>query len=177
MSTNEQTPLSHPTSVMRNTLRKEQVMHDVGKLTSDEALREYCDKNYHQIIPIIAEKEHRAEEGTSRKGGLSVSAACPRVLNQGMSTNACNRDICTMAITFLRYIDTRPNGDALWKCILKGPYTPMIVTTPAVPAIEDSPAGPEQITLETVMNMTPENRAHFESEKEAIHLILTGIGR
>ncbi|GKC84322.1 hypothetical protein Tco_1140039, partial [Tanacetum coccineum] len=27
-----------------------------------------------------------------------------------------------------------------------------------------------------VTNMTPENRAHFESEKEAIHLILTGIG-
>ncbi|GKC71415.1 hypothetical protein Tco_1117298, partial [Tanacetum coccineum] len=40
-------------------LRKEQVMHDVGKLTSDEALREYCDKNYHQIIPIIAEKVHQ----------------------------------------------------------------------------------------------------------------------
>ncbi|GJY46297.1 hypothetical protein Tco_0435360 [Tanacetum coccineum] len=52
----------------------------------------------------------------------------------------------------------------------------MIVTTPAVPAIEDSPAVPEQTTVETVMNMTPENRAHFESEKEAIHLILTGIG-
>ncbi|GJZ87856.1 hypothetical protein Tco_0659638 [Tanacetum coccineum] len=57
---------------------------------------------------------------------------------------------------FLRYIDTRPYGDALWKCILK--------------------AVPEQTTVETVMNMTPENRAHFESEKEAIHLILTGIG-
>ncbi|GKF25053.1 hypothetical protein Tco_0080947 [Tanacetum coccineum] len=42
---------------------------------------------------------------------------------------------------FLRYIDTRPNGDALRKCILK---------------------------VETVMNMTPENRAHFESEKEAV---------
>nr|GEV20971.1 hypothetical protein [Tanacetum cinerariifolium] len=26
------------------------------------------------------------------------------------------------------------------------------------------------------MNMSPENRAHFESEKEVIHLILTGIG-
>ncbi|GKG49399.1 hypothetical protein Tco_0515851, partial [Tanacetum coccineum] len=26
------------------------------------------------------------------------------------------------------------------------------------------------------MNMTPENRAHFESKKEAIHLILIGIG-
>ncbi|GJX38244.1 hypothetical protein Tco_0251547 [Tanacetum coccineum] len=28
---------------------------------------------------------------------------------------------------FLRYIDTRPNGDALRKCILEGPYTPSIV--------------------------------------------------
>ncbi|GJU72924.1 hypothetical protein Tco_1264329 [Tanacetum coccineum] len=57
----------------------------------------------------------------------------------------------------------------------KGPYTPTIVTTPVVPVIENSPAVPEQTTVETVMNMTPENRAHFESEKEAIHLILTGI--
>ncbi|GJR39289.1 hypothetical protein Tco_1214973 [Tanacetum coccineum] len=72
---------------------------------------------------------------------------------------------------FLRYIATRPNGDALRKCILKGPYTLTIVTTPAVPATEDSPAVPEQTTVETVMIMTPENRAHFESEKEAIHLI------
>ncbi|GKB84800.1 hypothetical protein Tco_0957072, partial [Tanacetum coccineum] len=38
------------------------------------------------------------------------------------------------------------------------------------------PAVPEQTTVETVTNMTPENRAHYESEKEAIHLILTGIG-
>ncbi|GJW15965.1 hypothetical protein Tco_0020098 [Tanacetum coccineum] len=62
------------------------------------------------------------------------------------------------------------------KCILKGPYTPTFVTTPVVPATEDSPAVPEQTTVETVTNMTPENRAHYESEKEAIHLILTGIG-
>ncbi|GKC33705.1 retrovirus-related pol polyprotein from transposon TNT 1-94 [Tanacetum coccineum] len=41
-----------------------------------------------------------------------------------------------------------PNGDALRKCILKGPYTPTIVTTPAVPATEDSPAVPEQTTVE-----------------------------
>ncbi|GJT37505.1 retrovirus-related pol polyprotein from transposon TNT 1-94 [Tanacetum coccineum] len=62
------------------------------------------------------------------------------------------------------------------KFLAKGPYTPTIVTTPAVPATEDSSAVPEQTSVETVMNMTPENRAHFESEKEAIHLILTGIG-
>ncbi|GKD93974.1 hypothetical protein Tco_1373811 [Tanacetum coccineum] len=76
---------------------------------------------------------------------------------------------------FLRYIDTRPNGDALRKCIFKGPYTLTIVTTLVVPAIEDSLAVPKQTTVETVMNMTPENRAHFKSEKEAIHLILTRI--
>ncbi|GJV37286.1 hypothetical protein Tco_1409763 [Tanacetum coccineum] len=63
----------------------------------------------------------------------------------------------------------------------KVPYTlqkkkKKIVTTPAVPATEDSPAVPEQTTVEIVMNMTPENRAHFESEKKAIHLILTRIG-
>nr|GEV60294.1 hypothetical protein [Tanacetum cinerariifolium] len=50
---------------------------------------------------------------------------------------------------FLRYIDTRPNGDALRKFIL---------------------------SVETLVNMSPENKAHFEAEKEAIHLILTGIG-
>ncbi|GJU92543.1 putative reverse transcriptase domain-containing protein [Tanacetum coccineum] len=77
---------------------------------------------------------------------------------------------------FLRYIDTRPNGDALRKCILKGPYTPIIVTTPVVLATEDSLAVPEQTTVETITNMTLKNRAHFELEKEAIHLILTGIG-
>ncbi|GKA08476.1 hypothetical protein Tco_0687807 [Tanacetum coccineum] len=58
-----------------------------------------------------------------------------------------------------------PNGDALQKCILEVPYTPTTVVVPAVPATETSPAVPEQTTIETVMNMTPENRAHFESEK------------
>ncbi|GJR52869.1 reverse transcriptase domain-containing protein [Tanacetum coccineum] len=77
---------------------------------------------------------------------------------------------------FLRYIDTRPNGDALRKCILEGPYTPSTVIIPAVPAMDNSPAVPEQTTIETILNMSPKNKAHFESEKEAIHLILTGIG-
>ncbi|GKD76687.1 hypothetical protein Tco_1339308 [Tanacetum coccineum] len=44
---------------------------------------------------------------------------------------------------FLRYIDTRPNGDALGKCILEGPYTPTTVIIPAVPAMDNSPTVPE----------------------------------
>nr|GEX66474.1 hypothetical protein [Tanacetum cinerariifolium] len=37
-------------------------------------------------------------------------------------------------------------------------------------------AVPKHTTVEEILNMSPENKAHFESEKEAIHLILTGIG-
>nr|GEW57267.1 hypothetical protein [Tanacetum cinerariifolium] len=77
---------------------------------------------------------------------------------------------------FLRYIDTRPNDDALRKCILSGPYKPTIVLVQAVAATDDSPAIPKHTTVETPMNMSPENKAHFQTEKEAIHLILAGIG-
>ncbi|GJZ56296.1 hypothetical protein Tco_0611489 [Tanacetum coccineum] len=77
---------------------------------------------------------------------------------------------------FLRYIDTRPNGDALRKCILKGPYTPSTVIIPAIPATDDSPEVPEQTAVETILNMSPENKEHYQSEKEAIHFLLTRIG-
>nr|GEW32133.1 hypothetical protein [Tanacetum cinerariifolium] len=76
---------------------------------------------------------------------------------------------------FLRYIDTRPNGEALRKCILSGPYKPTTVLVQAVAATNDSPAIPEHTTVDTPMNMSLENKAHFEGEKEAIHLILTGL--
>ncbi|GJV72310.1 hypothetical protein Tco_1492305 [Tanacetum coccineum] len=69
-----------------------------------------------------------------------------------------------------------PNGDALRKCILEDPYTPSTVIIPVVPATDNSPAVPERTTVETILNMSPENKAHYESEKEAIHLIFTGIG-
>nr|GEV65412.1 hypothetical protein [Tanacetum cinerariifolium] len=77
---------------------------------------------------------------------------------------------------FLRYIDTRPNDDALRKCILEGLYTPSTVIIPVVPATENSLTVPEQITVVTTLNMSLENKAHFESENRAIHLILTEIG-
>ncbi|GJX94745.1 hypothetical protein Tco_0349331 [Tanacetum coccineum] len=59
MSTNEQTPLSQPTSAVRNTLGKEQIPQDLGRPASDADLRQYCDRNYHQLLPIIAEKVHQ----------------------------------------------------------------------------------------------------------------------
>nr|GEX04244.1 hypothetical protein [Tanacetum cinerariifolium] len=68
---------------------------------------------------------------------------------------------------FLRYIDIRPNGDALGKCILEGPYQPATVTIPVVPATENSLAVPERTAVETILTMSPKNKAHFESENES----------
>nr|GEW08653.1 reverse transcriptase domain-containing protein [Tanacetum cinerariifolium] len=59
MSTNEQTPLSQPTSSVGNTLGKEQILQDLDMPAFDAALREYCDKIYHKLLPIIAEKVHQ----------------------------------------------------------------------------------------------------------------------
>nr|GEW47973.1 hypothetical protein [Tanacetum cinerariifolium] len=49
---------------------------------------------------------------------------------------------------FLRYVDTRPNGEALRKCILSDPYKPTTVLVQAVEATNDSPAVPEHTTPE-----------------------------
>nr|GFC70691.1 hypothetical protein [Tanacetum cinerariifolium] len=66
---------------------------------------------------------------------------------------------------FLWYIDTRPNGEALRKCILHGPYKPKTILVQAVDATDDSSAVPEHTTVETPMNMSPENKAHFLARK------------
>ncbi|GJR70307.1 hypothetical protein Tco_0016372 [Tanacetum coccineum] len=72
-------------------------------------------------------------------------------------------------------IDTRPNGDALRKCILKGPYKLTTVTIPAVHVTDDTPTVPERTSVETLLTMSHENKAHYESKKEAIHLLLSRI--
>nr|GEV06150.1 hypothetical protein [Tanacetum cinerariifolium] len=49
-------------------------------------------------------------------------------------------------LRFLRYVDTRPNGEALRKCILSGPSKPTTVLVHAVEATDDSPAVPKHTT-------------------------------
>ncbi|GJS19277.1 hypothetical protein Tco_0447909 [Tanacetum coccineum] len=63
----------------------------------------------------------------------------------------------------------------LRKCILEGPYQPTTVTIPAVHATENSLAVSERTAVETILTMSPENKAHYELEKEAIHLLLIRI--
>ncbi|GJQ97783.1 hypothetical protein Tco_0008922 [Tanacetum coccineum] len=67
------------------------------------------------------------------------------------SINARNREICLMAVTFLE---------------ISKPTTTTTITEEAVP---------EHNVPETYKNTTPENRAYFDAEAEAIHMILNGI--
>nr|GFA14183.1 reverse transcriptase domain-containing protein [Tanacetum cinerariifolium] len=64
MSNPEQTAASQPTSAVRNTAGKgkEPVTQDRGGPASDAALREYCDKNYNQLLPIMTEKINQEKE-------------------------------------------------------------------------------------------------------------------
>nr|GEZ13017.1 reverse transcriptase domain-containing protein [Tanacetum cinerariifolium] len=54
---------------------------------------------------------------------------------------------------FLRYVDTRPNVEALRKCILSGPYKPTTVLVHAVEETDNSPAVAEHTTVETPTNI------------------------
>ncbi|GJU56142.1 hypothetical protein Tco_1229856 [Tanacetum coccineum] len=68
---------------------------------------------------------------------------------------------------------------ALLLCLrsrLEGPYKSTVVVVPAVAATDDSPEIPQHTAVETILNMTPNNKAHFQAEKEAIFMLLIGIG-
>nr|GFA27231.1 hypothetical protein [Tanacetum cinerariifolium] len=64
MSNHEQLAPSQPTFAVRNTVRrgKEPVPQDRGGPASNAILREYCDKNYNQLLPVIAEKFNQEKE-------------------------------------------------------------------------------------------------------------------
>ncbi|GKA23537.1 reverse transcriptase domain-containing protein [Tanacetum coccineum] len=76
-----------------STARKEPVPQDPGRPIPDEALREYNDKNNHEILPIIAEKVHQEkvqqEKLKAVKARLGsdqgMSAVDPEVLSQGVA--------------------------------------------------------------------------------------------
>ncbi|GJV85263.1 reverse transcriptase domain-containing protein [Tanacetum coccineum] len=68
MSNREQSVPSQPTSALRTTVGKgnEATLQDQRGLASDTALREYCDKNYNQLLPIMAEKFNREKDKSEK---------------------------------------------------------------------------------------------------------------
>ncbi|GJS58686.1 reverse transcriptase domain-containing protein [Tanacetum coccineum] len=61
MSTHEQHTPTVPTFVVRNTGGRSGPQR-LEEPTHDEVLRELCDKNYHQLLPLIAEKMQKEKE-------------------------------------------------------------------------------------------------------------------
>nr|GEX08321.1 hypothetical protein [Tanacetum cinerariifolium] len=117
--------------------------------------------------PVCVCAQESWGEGTGVLAGKLGSRDRPLMLAPGRYAQWRSR--------FLRYVDTRPNGKALRKCILSGPYKPTTILVQVIEATNHSPLVPEHTIVETPTNMSPENKAHFLAEKEAIHLILTGI--
>ncbi|GKG02084.1 hypothetical protein Tco_0306789, partial [Tanacetum coccineum] len=73
-------PLVQDPTAVTNTLGKEQVSQDLVRPASDVALREYCDRNYHQLLPIIAEKVHQEkvrQKKISRQYRLDLTSRKP----------------------------------------------------------------------------------------------------
>ncbi|GJZ48770.1 hypothetical protein Tco_0602960, partial [Tanacetum coccineum] len=67
---------------------------------------------------------------------------------------------------FMRYVDTKPSGDSLRKCILQGPYKLSTVIIPSQPATDDSLTVEEQTVVETFLNITPKNKAYYDTAHE-----------
>ncbi|GJX47093.1 hypothetical protein Tco_0272283 [Tanacetum coccineum] len=61
MSTHEQQTTIHLTSAVRNTGGRNGPQ-GLEEPMSDEVLREMCYKNYHQLLPLIAEKMQKEKE-------------------------------------------------------------------------------------------------------------------
>ncbi|GKB03142.1 retrovirus-related pol polyprotein from transposon TNT 1-94, partial [Tanacetum coccineum] len=98
------------------------------------------------------------------------------MLVQKTSTDAWTRRYFRGISLFSRYLDTKSNGEYLRKCIFDGPYMPTNVLIAAVEAAENILPVAAHEEVETIHNMTAENKLYFQAEKEAIFLILTGIG-
>ncbi|GJQ98101.1 hypothetical protein Tco_0009240 [Tanacetum coccineum] len=72
--------------------------------------------------------------------------------------------------------DTKSNGEYLGGGIFEGPYTPTSVIIAAVEEAENILPVATHEEAVTIHNMTTENKLYFQAKKEAIFLILTGIG-
>ncbi|GKB76349.1 hypothetical protein Tco_0943244 [Tanacetum coccineum] len=90
MSTHEQQTSTIPTSVVRNT-RGKSGPQNFEEPASNEALRELCDKNYHQLLPLIAEKMQKEKEQQDKLKAVKARLAMPtwcHMFNSTLTGNA-----------------------------------------------------------------------------------------
>nr|GEV31723.1 hypothetical protein [Tanacetum cinerariifolium] len=97
----------------------------------------------------------------------AVLRDCPPMLATGRYAQWQSR--------LMRCVALKPNGESLRKFILQGPYKLSNIITLGQPTTDESTAVPKLIIPKTFSNITPEDKAHYDAEKEAIHLLLIGI--
>ncbi|GKA86599.1 hypothetical protein Tco_0808310 [Tanacetum coccineum] len=102
MSNPEQSAPSQPTSAMRNMVGKGKAANfakDRSGPASDAALREYCDKNYNQLLPIIAEKFNKEKERNKKltevKARLNFGG-CPGTQDRQGKNQEEKKDECSI---------------------------------------------------------------------------------
>nr|GEV82387.1 DNA-directed DNA polymerase [Tanacetum cinerariifolium] len=99
-----------------------------------------------------------------------------KISKEGIDVDKAKVDFITKLphpITVKAHILIAPDWDMPFELMCDASDFAIVQT---IAATDDSPVIPEHTIVETPMNMSPENKAHFQAEKEAIHLILTGIG-
>ncbi|GKD96945.1 hypothetical protein Tco_1380842 [Tanacetum coccineum] len=100
MSNHEPFAPSQPTSAVRNTVGrgKEPTPQDRDGPAFDAALQEYCDKNYYQLLPIVAEKFNQEKEKNEKlkekeaysKGWAAEDEVCLHALTAVTNTPTRN---------------------------------------------------------------------------------------
>ncbi|GKC32331.1 hypothetical protein Tco_1039625 [Tanacetum coccineum] len=103
MSTHEQHTLTVPTSAVRNTGGRSGPQR-LEKPTPDEVLRELCDKNYHQLLPLIVEKMQKEKEQQDKLNATPTAKTEPKKRHE----NRRSRSPTPVASVFKRLKQNRP---------------------------------------------------------------------
>ncbi|GKA33474.1 hypothetical protein Tco_0719903 [Tanacetum coccineum] len=103
MSAHEQHTPTVPTSAVRNTGRRSGLQR-LEEPTHDEVLRESCDKNYHQLLPLIAEKMQKEKEQQDKLNAMPTSRTDPKRRHE----NRRSRSPTPVASVFKRLKQNRP---------------------------------------------------------------------
>ncbi|GKA08176.1 reverse transcriptase domain-containing protein [Tanacetum coccineum] len=103
MSTHEQHTPTVPTSAVRNTGGRSGPQ-GLEEPTPDEVLRELCDKNYHQLLPLIAEKMQKEKEQQDKLNATPTDRTEP----ERRHGNRRSRSPSPVASVFKRLKQNRP---------------------------------------------------------------------
>ncbi|GJR22533.1 hypothetical protein Tco_0971060, partial [Tanacetum coccineum] len=101
---------------------------------SDEVLREMCDKNYHQLLPLIAEKMQKEKEQKDKLNATPTARTKPRRRHG----NRYSRSPSPYASVFKRLKKNRSPSPKLWPRKKGGVFNRFGRKEPATSARSDS---------------------------------------